>query len=334
MNILVKHTSSLPSFLWRGVIAGCLLLAACGEDDQTTASTGIASMQGSLTANMHDYIVKDTTLFLKAEGITSPAKDQITYQWSIAAPSSSYVWGQVIRYQFPRTENAVTVTLSGIADGYYATSTTRAVTLIENSFTETVNGLAEGDGTFSDARDGQTYRYAHIGSYDWMTQNLNWAGAGKSYKNQPEYDIIFGRLYSWDEATGAATCPPGWHAPDTAAWNDLGQALNDGVPVSFQSYWQKLGSYATANADIHGNKLWTYDPNNTRENKNGWNALPAGEFSGGIFSDSGRYGHWWSATTHPDKPDYAYARYLIYNSAAFYFIDRHRQAYLSLRCVR
>ncbi|MDR2358446.1 MAG: hypothetical protein LBD87_01420 [Prevotellaceae bacterium] len=332
MNIF-KGTS-LFTFLWRGIIA-CCLLPACSNEDETTTSSGTLGMQGAITANIHDYAVKGATLFLKAEGITAPTKDKITYQWTITDPASLYVWGQVIKYQFPNnTENSVTVTLSGTADGYYSTSTTNAITLIEDSFAKTVEGLAEGASTFVDTRDGQTYQYAYIGNYDWMTQNLNWAGAGKSYKNQREYDIIFGRLYTWDEATTNNICPPGWQLPDTTAWNDLGQALNDGVAVTFESYWQKLGSYAAANGVISEKKLWPYDPNNTKENKKGWNALPAGEFSGGVFSGNGRYGHWWSVTPYPNKTDYAYSRYIIYNNAAFYFVDRHKQSYLSVRCVR
>ncbi|MDR2801950.1 MAG: hypothetical protein LBB31_01890 [Prevotellaceae bacterium] len=334
MNIL-KGTFSF-SFLWCGIIA-CCLLSACSDEDETTSSTGILSMQGAITANIHDYAVRNTTLFLKAEGITTPTKDKITYQWTIADPASSYVWGQVIKYQLPGdTENAVTVTLSGTADGYYGSSSVKAVTLIEDSFAKTVDGLAEGATTFTDTRDGQIYQYAHIGNYYWMTQNLNWADAGRSYKNQSEYDIIFGRLYSWEEAvnTTLPVCPTGWQLPDTTAWNDLGQTLNGGAPVTFESYWQKLGSYAAANAVIREKKLWPYDPNNTKENKLGWNALPAGEFSGGVFSGNGRYGHWWSDTPYPGKTDYAYSRYIIYNNASFYFVDRHKQSYLSVRCVR
>ena len=331
MNIF-KGTS-LFSFLWRGTVA-CCLLPACSGEDETTSSSGILSMEGTLSANMHDYAVRGDTLFLKAEGVTTPAKDKITYQWTIADPASLYVWGQVIKYRFPAgAENSVTVTLSGTADGYYSTSATKIITLIEDSFEQTVEGLAGGANTFTDTRDGQTYQYAQIGGYDWMAQNLNFAGAGKSYKNQHEYDIVFGRLYSWDEATGAA-CPAGWTLPDTTAWNDLGQALNDGVPVTFESYWPKLGSYATANAVINEKKLWPYDPNNIKENKKGWNALPAGEFSGGIFTGNGQYGHWWSATPYLSKTDYAYSRYIIYNNATFYFVDRHKQSYLSVRCVR
>jgi uncharacterized protein (TIGR02145 family) len=334
MNIFAKRISLL-SLLWRGIIV-CCLFSACSDEDETTTSSGIAGMQGTLSADLHDYAVKGTTLFLKAEGITTPTKDKITYQWTITDPSSYYVWGQVVKYQFPGTENTVTVTLSGTADGYYSTSTTKAITLIEKTFAETVGGLAEGASTFIDTRDGQTYQYARIGNYDWMTQNLNWANAGRSYKNQREYDIVFGRLYSWEEAENTTTpiCPQGWQLPDTTAWNDLGKTLNSGVPITFESYWQKLGSYASANAVIHERKLWPYDPNNTKENTQGWNALPAGEFSGGIFSGNGRYGHWWSATPYQGKQDYAYSRYIIYNNAFFYFVDRHKQSQLSVRCIK
>jgi uncharacterized protein (TIGR02145 family) len=342
MNFFAKQTSFLP--LLGLALVACCMVTACGEDESATTSTGILGMTGSLAANMHDYAIRDTTIFLKAEGITAPAKDKITYQWSITDPLSLYVWGPVVKYKFPRdTENSVTIKLSGTADGYYSSAVSKTITLIGKTFAETVDLPASASTftEFTDPRDGKTYRYAHIGNYDWMTQNLNWAGvagavAGKSYKNQPEYDIIFGRLYSWEEASSTLTpiCPAGWRLPDTTAWSELGQALNGGVAVPFESYWQDLGSRAAADATINGTKIWPYDPNNKKENSVGWNALPAGEYSGGIFTGNGRYGHWWSATPYPNTTDQAYARYIIYNNAAFYFVNRHKQSYLSVRCVR
>jgi uncharacterized protein (TIGR02145 family) len=333
MTFFAKQTSFLP--LLGLALVACCTVAACGEDESATTSTGILGMTGSLAANVHDYAIRDTTIFLKAEGITAPTKDKITYQWSITDPLSLYVWGQVVKYQFPDAENSVTIKLSGTADGYYSSAVSKTITLIGKTFDETVKGPSTSTPTVI-GRDGKTYQYAHIGNYDWMTQNLSQADAGKSYKNQPEYDIIFGRLYSWEEASSTLTpiCPAGWSLPDTTAWNDLGKALNGGVAVPFESYWQDLGSRAAVDATINGTKIWPYDPNNKKENSVGWNALPAGEYSGGIFAGNGRYGHWWSATPYPNTTDQAYARYIIYNNAAFYFVNRHQQSYLSVRCVR
>jgi uncharacterized protein (TIGR02145 family) len=327
----------IHSFLCLSGLLTCFFfLTACkGDDDSALSSTGISGISGNVSTGAHDYYVKGTTLFLTAGGITDPAPEQTSYQWNIKDTDTKAVWGQAIKYRCPEDAASFTLTLTASAIGYYNTSVSKNVVLIDDNYVETVEGISAGS-TFTDARDGQTYQYARIGAYDWMVQNLNWDGAGKVYKNESEYAIIFGRLYSWEEATSAThpVCPAGWQLPSNAEWEDLGAALNNGTAVDFESHWPELGTRAAVNATVSGKTLWPYDPANTKTNTLGWNALPAGKATAGnTSSDNGRYGYWWSAT--PYNAESAYYRYIVYNNASFYFNYGNQNAlYFSVRCVR
>ena len=66
--------------------------------------------------------------------------------------------------------------------------------------------------TFTDSRDGQTYKVTTIGSQIWMAKNLNYETDGSfCYKNADSKCTQYGRLYKWDAAKKA--CPSGWHLP-------------------------------------------------------------------------------------------------------------------------
>ncbi|MDR0668018.1 MAG: hypothetical protein LBF90_05305 [Prevotellaceae bacterium] len=321
------------------LLAYAVALLACTEDDDaTTYTTYTTYISGTLSTNAHDYRLKGTTILLTAAGVTSPDPNSVSFRWTIADPDAHTAWGQTIRYRCPLDAASITVALAASAYDAYGLSASKTITLIDDTFARAITDIPPGL-PFTDPRDGQTYQYQHIGDLDWMTQNLNWAAngaAGKEYKNQPEYSILFGRYYTWNELTDPANpiCPPGWRPPANADWENLAAALNNGQPLPFDAHWRTIGSNAAADAKINAQRIWPYDPNNTKKNTHGWNALPAGKIAApNTSSDNGRYGYWWSAD--PCNSETAYYRYIVYNNDLCYYNHGDRQGlHLSVRCVR
>jgi uncharacterized protein (TIGR02145 family) len=171
-----------------------------------------------------------------------------------------------------------------------------------------------GSGTFTDKRDGKTYRAVVIGGKTWMAENLNYE-TGKSwcYDNKESNGNKYGRLYDWK--TAMKVCPSGWHLPSRAEWDGL-------VGVA--------GGKTTAGKKLKSTSGWNGNGNVTDDY--GFSALPGGlRYTGGYFSNAGDYGYWWSATEY--DATIAYGRYMGYydrvNESTYY-----KESGFAVRCVR
>jgi|GEM_PF-1711885 len=139
---------------------------------------------------------------------------------------------------------------------------------------------ASPSGTFTDPRDGQTYRTVKIGKLTWMAQNLNYIKPQTEdnwcYDNDNSNCGKYGRLYTWNAAMNA--CPAGWRLPTKDEWGDL--------------IWETSERY---DADIALKSKTGWRRNGT--DRFGFSALPGGRrLDDGRFYRVGSHGVWWSAT--------------------------------------
>jgi uncharacterized protein (TIGR02145 family) len=145
-------------------------------------------------------------------------------------------------------------------------------------------------GSFTDGRDGQTYKTVKIGDQTWMAANLNYRTESGSwcYESDDSKCAQYGRLYDWE--TAKTVCPIGWMLPDTTDWNTLAQTVGSNQ----RQYWDE-GSFFVS-WDGAGKKLkskngWNKNGNGTDDY--GFSALPGGSSN---FDKAGDYGYWWTAT--------------------------------------
>jgi TonB family protein len=170
-----------------------------------------------------------------------------------------------------------------------------------------------GSGTFTDTRDGKTYRTVKIGEQTWMAENLNYKplpGKTWCYENDTSYcktwtaQILnyakpstprswcyndsdsycekYGRLYDWNTARTA--CPAGWHLPSSQEWNILIKT-SGGSSVAAKTLKSTSGWYRYNGKSGNGTDDF------------GFSALPVpSRSSNGVFYNAGSHGSWWTAT--------------------------------------
>ncbi|MCX6249962.1 MAG: hypothetical protein NTX61_04335 [Bacteroidetes bacterium] len=146
---------------------------------------------------------------------------------------------------------------------------------------------AQDKGTYTDKRDGHSYRWIRFGKQVWMTENLKFTTKEGSwlYDNDTSY-TMFGRMYDWNAAVKA--CPQGWHLPTDGEWDKLITVLGG--------------------ADVTGEKFQKMDTLKMKQDPR--SAMAAKDFSSlilgvrhtdGTFSGLGIWGGCWSATAVDDK---------------------------------
>jgi len=170
-------------------------------------------------------------------------------------------------------------------------------------------------GTFTDARDGQTYKTVTIDGRTWMAQNLNYKTKRGywCYENKTNSCDKYGRLYNWE--TAKQVCPSGWKLPDSLDWEKLFETAC-GREFAGKTLKSKSGWYD------NGNGL----------DKFGFSALPGGArfHFGSRFYNVGIGGFWWTTT--------GYYRHM--NTFSDYVVvyerdnnKHHKSVGYSVRCV-
>lgn len=194
--------------------------------------------------------------------------------------------------------------------------------------------------------DGNTYTTVKIGTQTWMVENLKvtkyrngdpipnvtnanlWMnttiGAYCWYDNNIQNKILYGALYNWYAIKDSRNIAPiGWHVSTDADWTILTTFLG-GESVA----GNKLREKGTAH--------WM-TPNTGATNEFGFNGLPGGISSGGIFDTQGMEGAWWSnITTTPTDHSDNWHRMLWYDDATVSKSHDLFQTFwgFSVRCVK
>jgi len=180
-------------------------------------------------------------------------------------------------------------------------------------------------GTFTDSRDGNTYKTVKIGKQTWMAENLNYDTADGNlswcYKDSPDSCAKYGRFYQWKAAKTA--CPSGYHLPTRDEWGTLAKAAGGSGTY---------GEGGTAGTKLKSNSGWSGDGNGTDDY--GFSALPGGNgvADGSSSSNAGYEGRWWTVTERGSSNNAYYRRMYFYYDYVLEGDDIKGYGY-SVRCV-
>jgi uncharacterized protein (TIGR02145 family) len=196
-------------------------------------------------------------------------------------------------------------------------------TVLDTADSKSVRG-----GTFTDTRDGKTYKTTKIGEQVWMAENLNYNASGsKCYGSKIQNCYEYGRLYDWNTAKEA--CPSGWHLPSNGEWDKL-YRFADGTSGTESPYKSEVaGKYLKAKEG------WKdYDgKSGNGEDTYGFLALPGGfGTSADGFNSIGSYSVWWSSSEGSSFT--AYGRFMFYGDEHAHWDYYDKSGLYSVRCVQ
>ena len=196
--------------------------------------------------------------------------------------------------------------------------------------------------TFTDERDGKTYKIVTIGKQTWMAENLHHdIGINYCY-DRPGFNCDrYGRLYSWGTAQYA--CPDGWRLPGRDDWSELVEAVKIRERHDEAERRQKARGPAFAFYNIAGTVLksktdWQqYEGDDKKIPRGtddfGFAALPAGSLDkDGSYSGQGQRASWWADSEHGEWTGFL----MQMNYENEYFVESYanKAERRSVRCVQ
>ncbi len=327
---------------------------ACEEEEEE-----YESMSGNLSFDFPEYVIVGQEVSSYISGIVTPSNPRyfwVSHDMDIKGTESDTIYSQSVTFIVPDMPGEYEVKGYARADGYYSKNKNAKVIAIGGSIND-MSGWEKGTEQITDERDGATYHVREYGNLKWFTQNLRYAGdtansdpslrdtLGIAYGNTDAVGVVFGRLYSWNDATGGESgsglgggpqgaCPDGWSIPTKEDWEDLALAVS-GESMDFWDNWDGLGESMSAPIILNDGILWPYSPDNSHTNTYGWNGSPFGNSKDfyAVYENISIYGMWWSSLEE-ENGDVAY-RSIYYNTDIFpaYLTDKDSYG-VSVRCVR
>jgi uncharacterized protein (TIGR02145 family) len=189
------------------------------------------------------------------------------------------------------------------------------------------NELGDFNKTYTDPRDGQTYKTVKIGDQVWFAENLNYEmDSSVWYEHEQQNGEVYGRLYTWNAALNA--CPEGWHLPTDEEWKTLEMELGLNQNSLDSNGYRGAPTGRKLKSD-HG---WYNEGNGS--NSSGFNALPGGYASEGNewFFFVGQFGCWWTATGKSETG--AWTRGLYFETSMVRRESSFKNNRYSVRCIK
>ncbi len=165
--------------------------------------------------------------------------------------------------------------------------------------------LAQEYGSFTDSRDGNTYKTVQIGGGTWLAENMKYINADIDYKESKRPDE-YGYLYNWADAR--KVCPAGWHLPTKVEFDRLIGTIGKGIRAS----------------DSVRHPKWDEAKNST-----GFGALPVGYCDKDGCAPFASAAYFWANTER--NAGQAYGLYVDSNKVTVN--SGKKVSYLSVRCV-
>lgn len=299
-----------------------LMLSGCGTDDDDNGGNGNGPVEGlpelitltvtnveQFSARCGGLIGSDGGETVTARGVcwstneTPTINDKKTTDGAGAGDFSS-----LMLQLDPNTQYFVRA---------YATNSNGTAYGSTMSFT---TAPAQNMGSFTDPRDGNTYRTATIGNQTWMAENLrylpNISSPGANSVSSPHYFVydysgssvteakatynyqFYGVIYNWPAAMAGSSssasnpsgvqgvCPNGWHLPSEDEWDEMITCLGGSSDAS-----KKLKETGTVHWNTSAQSI---------TNESSFTARPGGFYapSNAYFFDLGDVGEWWTSTEY------------------------------------
>lgn len=262
--------------------------------------------------------------------------------------------------QLPTITNGKTI--DGAGTGAFTSSITGLYPLTKyyvRAYASNINGTAYGNelslttesnlSSFTDSRDGKTYKTAKIGNQWWMAENLaylpmvsppteasettpyyyvySYSGTNVSSAKANSNFTTYGVLYNLPAALSA--CPSGWHLPSDSEWKQLEMAL--GMDQGSADAENLRGT--DQGTQMKATSGWSGNGNGT--NISGFTGLAGGYRLNvaNVFMYIGVGGFWWSSTPNNQYTNAIWCRGLDSQSYISRFFSRTDMG-LSVRCVK
>ena len=336
------------------VFAVALLVgfSACKKDEETEI---LNSIQGDVSFDAPTYAMVGDSFKLVATGTPDPSN--VDYYWVCVGLRSDTLYAKEVDITIPDSlaTFVVKLCLDVKDDKYYKKEISRNIISINvsGSGDKSIVGVNLPKDTFVDSRDGSTYATTEIGDLVWFAENLRYAGTkdaplGYGYaKSEAIAQTVYGRLYTWQDATGGVTanglgkgvqgaCPEGWSIPTNEDWVNLATALNGGTELPFVNDWNGLGEKVIPKeATFNDSRIWILSGNTFLSDKYSWCAIAAGNCTNNYnnYSNIAKYGFWWSSTEQ--SAESANYRYIYYDEPDFPVAYTSKDGYgASVRCVK